>query len=364
VRADRIPVMIVGAGIAANVLHLPTWKRVDGVEVTAICDINRENAARTAKQWRIPRVYDDIHLLMKEEKEGIIDICTSPGTHVSLAERAMEAGYHVLIEKPLTMSVEETERILRKHSQRKERGKVCVVQSMLFEPPILEIRSILAAKRVDVLSIDIRMLHTPNDKYLSTRDHWVHSLPGGRFGESLIHPVYLIHNLMRGPMNVRDVFSVKRGSYEWVDFDELNVALDNGTVHGSIHISFNSPRWTYAVSLRIYGKEAILHFDGTNLTSTVQGPLMQGWLPGAGMPRWNLFKDSLSTCMSILMCTGKNGVKALSHTWGSGFFTLLRLFVNAVAEDGELPYSFQESCEANKTFLEILRHLANNVEHR
>lgn len=182
-----------------------------------------------------------------------MDLCTPPATHAPLSVKAMENGHHVILEKPMAMSVGETERIYKEYQRTKEEVKLCVIHNFLFEPPILEIKSILEKKRVDVLSIDIRMLHTPNDEMISDRNHWVHSLPGGRFGECLVHPVYLLRNLM-GRLNVRDVYGVKRGLYDWVDYDELYATFDSSDKFGSVHISFNSPRWTTPLSMKIYGR--------------------------------------------------------------------------------------------------------------
>jgi len=335
---------------------LPAWQNVKEADVVAVCDKNRENAERTAKNWKIPRVYTDFDELLEEEKEGIVDLCTPPATHAPLSVKAMENGHHVILEKPMAMSVEETERIYKEYQRTKEEVKLCVIHNFLFEPPILEIKSILEKKRVDVLSIDIRMLHTPNDEMISDRNHWVHSLPGGRFGECLVHPVYLLRNLM-GRLNVRDIYGVKRGLYDWVDYDELYATFDSGDKFGSVHISFNSPRWTTPLSMKIYGRQLILNFDGTNLTLTTQRTLLQGYLPEAKISKTKIVKDSLYASSQILESTGKNALKVLAGRWKPGHENLFRFFVDSVLKDKEMPYTLEEAYEANKTFLKVLERL-------
>jgi len=101
----------------------------------------------------------------------------------------------------MAMSLEESERILKGYQRRKDEVRLCIIHNHLFSPSMLKIKSALEKNKVDVLGVDIRMLHTPPDEMISDRNHWVHSLLG-RFGECLIHPVYLLHNLI-GKLNIR-----------------------------------------------------------------------------------------------------------------------------------------------------------------
>ncbi|MCX8000916.1 MAG: hypothetical protein N3A69_18580, partial [Leptospiraceae bacterium] len=176
----------------------------------------------------------------------------------------MEAGFNVVLEKPMALNIEECKKILKEYQKRKDEVKLLIIHNYLFSPSMLEIKRVLEKNKVEILNVDIRMLHTAKDEMISNRNHWAHSLPGGRFGECLIHPVYLLHNLL-GNLNLRDVYVTKRGDYGWVKYDELYATFnsDDGKV-GSIYISFNSPRETSFPTIRIYGKNLLLNFDGSN----------------------------------------------------------------------------------------------------
>ena len=249
----------------------------------------------------------------------------------------------------MAMSLEESERILREYQRRKDEVRLCIIHNYLFSPSMLKIKSALEKNKVDVLGVDIRMLHTPQDEMISDRNHWTHSLSGGRFGEGLIHPMYLLHNLI-GKLNIRDVHAWKRGSYEWVKYDELMVMFDSGEKFGSIYISFNSPRETTFPSMRIYGKNLILNFDGTNSTFTIQ----KGMDTSSNVRR---ALDSLNVSMQLLGSTVKNALEVFAGKWKSGHENLFRLFIDSILENEEVPYSLEEAFEANKTFLEILKRL-------
>ena len=345
----KIEVAIVGAGNVANSMHLPAWRRIPEVKITAVCDINKEYAERTAKNWKIPKIYTDFDKLLEEEEIAVIDICTPPSTHMSLSIKAMKAGFNVILEKPMAMSVEESEKILKEYQKRSDDIKLCIIHNYLFSPSMLKIKSILEKEKIEILGVDIRMLHTPADEMISDRNHWVHSLPGGRFGECLIHPVYLLHHLL-GELKIRDVYVAKRGNYEWVNYDELLVTFSSNGKFGSIYISFNSPRETSFPTMKIYGKNLILNFDGTNSTLTIQKHLNT-------RSKIRRVLDSLHISTQVLKSTIENIFKVLTNRWKSGHETLFKLFVDSILKNRNMPYTPEEAFEANKIFLEILRRL-------
>ena len=203
------------------------------------------------------------------------------------------------------------------------------------------------------------MLHTPSDYMISDRTHWVHSLPGGRFGENLIHPIYILRNLM-GKLNVRDVYASKRGSYEWVNYDELFATFDSDGKFGTIHISFNSPRWTAPLSIRVYGKELIINHDGSNFALTTQGHLMQGYLPNQNTYRTKLklAKDNLQSVMQIIKSTGKTASRVMSGKMISGHEYLFSSFIRSILENKEMPYTPEEAYDATITCYEVLQRLS------
>ena len=68
---------------------------------------NVEAAKKVAAAHDIPHAYDSVADMIAKEKPDIVDICTPPKTHASIAIDAMHRGCHVLIEKPMAMSVAE-----------------------------------------------------------------------------------------------------------------------------------------------------------------------------------------------------------------------------------------------------------------
>ena len=104
---------IIGAGYIANLVHLPILSGLNEAKVLAICDEDESKARRTAKRFKIPRMYTDVVEMFEKEDLDIIDILTPPDTHVNLAIQALKKGYHCLIEKPLATKVAEADEVIR-----------------------------------------------------------------------------------------------------------------------------------------------------------------------------------------------------------------------------------------------------------
>ncbi|MGB9622306.1 MAG: Gfo/Idh/MocA family protein [Candidatus Bathyarchaeia archaeon] len=351
----RVDVAVVGAGHAATTMHIPAWKKLKQANLIAVCDVDEERAKSIAKAWGIPRVYTDFNELLEKEKNAIIDICTPPPTHAFLSVEAMRMGHNVVLEKPMAMSYDECKKIMDEYQRRKKEVKLSIVHNFLFTRPLLGIRSIINEKGLDILRADIIMLHTPTDEMISDRTHWVHKLPGGRFGENLIHPVYVLRNLI-GRLNLRDIFVSKRGHYDWVKYDELHVTFNSENKYGTIYISFNSPRVTNApLSLRVYGKQLIINYDGSNLILTKQGSLPQG--------KMYKVKDNFQYIVQIMGTLVKETAMAMTGKGKSGHYYLFSALVQAILENKDMPYTPEEAFDATITFLEVLQKLSKRLEN-
>jgi predicted dehydrogenase len=92
------------------------------LELVAAADTNANNLTAFCHKHNIVNAYDSAESLLKNERPDVVVICTPPFTHASLAVQAMEAGTHVLCEKPLVISLAELEQ-LRQAEVRT--GRVC-----------------------------------------------------------------------------------------------------------------------------------------------------------------------------------------------------------------------------------------------
>lgn len=107
----KMKVGLVGAGNIANT-HLSSYKRLDNVEVVAICDINADRLKETADLFGIEKRYDSETEMLANEQLDAVDVCVWNCNHAKCAIEALDAGLHVLCEKPMAYSVKEAEEML------------------------------------------------------------------------------------------------------------------------------------------------------------------------------------------------------------------------------------------------------------
>ena len=101
---------LIGAGNIANYAHLPAYSQTPGVEIAAICDIVVEKAEQAAQEYSIPQVFADYHEMLKLKLDAV-SICVPNFVHAETAIASLEAGCHVLCEKPMALSAAEGERM-------------------------------------------------------------------------------------------------------------------------------------------------------------------------------------------------------------------------------------------------------------
>ena len=106
----RVRVGVLGAGTWARAAHLPGFARDARCELVAIADPKKELAEEVAREFGIPHVYDSHEALIARADLDLVDVCTPSATHFALSWAALDAGKHVLCEKPVAYDFRDTRR--------------------------------------------------------------------------------------------------------------------------------------------------------------------------------------------------------------------------------------------------------------
>jgi predicted dehydrogenase len=123
---------LVGCGRIAQVAHLPALEKADGVELVVVCDPSEDVAGAVAGRYGIgSHVADAAEVFENDQVEAVL-IAAPDRLHSALAEAALRAGKHVLVEKPLASSADEAARLVELQA---ETGLTVQVGSMKRHDP-------------------------------------------------------------------------------------------------------------------------------------------------------------------------------------------------------------------------------------
>ncbi|MEW6753925.1 MAG: Gfo/Idh/MocA family oxidoreductase [Candidatus Latescibacterota bacterium] len=112
--ADRVRIGIIGSSWFADLCHLPNLKSHPQAVLAAICSRGRERAEEMARKYGIPAVYTDYREMIQKAGLDAVAVVTPDDTHYAMTTEALEAGLHVLCEKPLAPTAAEAKAMYEK----------------------------------------------------------------------------------------------------------------------------------------------------------------------------------------------------------------------------------------------------------
>ena len=122
---EKLRIGIIGTGGISN-SHVRAYKQMEDVEIVAGADIIPGKARETLDRWELPnaQAFESTQEMLNTVKLDAVSVCTYNSTHAECAIQALEAGCHVLLEKPMTVTLEDAQR-LRKVE--KASGKILTI---------------------------------------------------------------------------------------------------------------------------------------------------------------------------------------------------------------------------------------------
>ena len=347
---ESLRVGIVGCGAVAQQWHIPALRKSRGAEIAALCDVNEDLAKRVAERFNINRHYADFAEMLKSEQLNVVNICTPPRTHVTLSIQAMEAGCHVLVEKPMAISGGEADEMIR--ASRRNRVKLCVAHNKLFQPMMMKAISMVNKGGIgNLIGLDLRDGRPNDSDGFTNKDYWYHKLPGGVFSEDLPHPIYLAIAFL-GNLEPVAVYSKKLTSYDWVVADEVRIILEGERGMATITASCNWPKVAAAVD--IFGTKRNLHVD-------IHSSVLTRFGGGGDTRPWRAL-DNLSQGYQQVACTISAVFNTVLGKHPSGHDILIWKFVEAIRDDKQPPVTGEEGREVMMVVEKITSQIESAAE--
>jgi predicted dehydrogenase len=136
------PIAIVGAGEIADLAHLPAYA-AHGLPVVGIFDVNAEKAKAVAERHRIRKVYGSPEEIARDKEIVVVDIAVFPWVQCGIALPLLDAGKHLLCQKPLSYDFEEAVRLVE-HAE-KCRRLLAVNQQLRFSESVAAANALVRA---------------------------------------------------------------------------------------------------------------------------------------------------------------------------------------------------------------------------
>jgi predicted dehydrogenase len=133
---------IFGTGFMGRV-HLEAVRRLEFVEAAAIAGRNSEAAQRLGAGFSIPKITNNYREILRDPAIDAVHICTPNAQHFPMAKDALNAGKHVICEKPLATSVDDGEELVALAAERGLRN--CVCHNLRFYPMVQQMRAMRKA---------------------------------------------------------------------------------------------------------------------------------------------------------------------------------------------------------------------------
>ena len=149
--SKRIKTAVIGTGFMGRV-HLEALRRIPNVDVTAVAGTSLEKAKALGAGYGIAGATDDWRTLMADPDIDAVHITTPNDSHFPMAKAAFETGKHVLVEKPLALTVAKARTLTELQAARKLRGALC--HNLRYYPMVQQIRAVREAGELgDILVV-------------------------------------------------------------------------------------------------------------------------------------------------------------------------------------------------------------------
>lgn len=353
---NKLKVAVVGCGEVGRMRHIPGFLRQKKcVSVCAVCDTNQSLARNVAAKFNIPHAYTDLSELLSREELDIVSVCTPPRTHVSIATKSMEHGCHVLLEKPMALSVDDCDKMIS--SSRKYGVKLCIVHNQKFYPPYLRAQELAKTGVIGSLTNMTILFSVPSGQYIDQENHWINRLPGGPVEECGSHPIYLSLPFLKEIKNV-SVSARKTTGHPWVTVDNYDIMLEGNDLTCQIINSYGGD--FTALEIELIGTRGLLKMDLQSMSLTFsRGQRLEPMSSSVHSSGFLLSLHSLNVAGQIVKNVVSNAFSAVSGKTFVSHYILIQKFIDSIAGDKEVPVTPEEGRETTRVMAEIVRQLGS-----
>jgi predicted dehydrogenase len=260
---NKIRFAIIGCGRIAerHATHANSYG-----ELVAVCDIVPGRADALAKQFKALAFYQIEDFLQQQLQLDVVVICTPNGLHASHSIQSLQAGYHVLVEKPMAITVVDCEAMMLAAS--KAGKQLFTVKQNRFNPPIQALKDAIEQHQVGQLySFQLSCFWNRPAAYYQNSWHGT-ALDGGVLYTQFSHFIDLLYWLFGEVKSVNAITKnfIHQELIQGEDTGVVMLEMESGAV-GTINYSVNSVHKNVEGSLTIIADKLTLKIGGEYLNT-------------------------------------------------------------------------------------------------
>ncbi|WP_330949247.1 Gfo/Idh/MocA family protein [Virgibacillus sp. MG-45] len=220
---------VVGCGRIAK-KHVEAIHNAEGAELYALCDIDSERLNNMAKENKITNLFQSVEEMLKDSSIDVVNICTPNASHADLAIKAIEAGKHVMIEKPIATTVEDAERIIQ--AAKKHKVKATAVHQNRFNEAVQKTRKAFEAGKFGSMSHGVASIRWNRDERYYGQDEWRGKIEqqDGVLMNQCIHNIDLLIWMMGSVKKVTGKTTTRFRDIEMEDVGTAIIEFESGSL--------------------------------------------------------------------------------------------------------------------------------------
>ncbi|RWZ59015.1 Gfo/Idh/MocA family oxidoreductase [Halobacillus fulvus] len=267
----QLKVAVIGCGSIAQHRHLPEYQMNEQTEIVAVCDVVEERVKEVAEKYGAT-AYTSYEELLEKETIDAVSVCLPNALHAPVSIAALEAGVHVLCEKPMATSREEGEAMIT--AAEKSGKKLMIAHNQRFVPSHVKAKELIASGAIGkVYSFRTAFGHGgPEGWSVDGAESWFFKKDEafiGAMGDLGVHKADLLRYIL-GEEFVDVAGFVENNAKEGITVDDNAVCIlrtESGTV-GTMAAS-----WAYKPSednsTVIYGEKGMLRIEDDPVYSLI-----------------------------------------------------------------------------------------------
>lgn len=254
---------IVGCGHIAK-KHAEAIQNIEGANLVAVCDKVPQAMGYYVENNGV-KPYQDLKEMLSDPTIDVVNICTPSGLHTSIAVEAAKAKKHVIVEKPIALTLEDANLMIQ--TCRENNVKLAVVHPNRFRPVVQELKKLMNEGRFGKLSHANATVRWNRNQAYYDQAPWrgTKALDGGVLMNQAIHNLDLLIWIMGDVEEVYSMAATRLRNIEAEDVSTGVVRFKNGAL-GVVEAATTIYPKNLEESLSIFGETGTAIIGGTNAT--------------------------------------------------------------------------------------------------